>query len=81
MIFTEEFVAGIDKRDWLGFFGCLIVAVPLVVLLYHVTHRIPADHLVIIWGWRHYVGVGLTYALVVVLAAILLWLPLRRYLK
>ena len=81
MIFTEKLLAGIEKRDWLGFFACLVVAGCLVGLLYHVTHRIPADHLVIIWGWRHYVGVVLNYAPVVLLAAVLIWLALRGHLK
>lgn len=81
MIVTQKFLAGIQKRDWLGFFGCLVVASCLVALMYHVAHRIAADRLVLIWGWRHYVGVVLNYAPVVLFAAILLWLALRRYLK
>jgi len=32
MIFTEEFLAGLKKRDWLGFFACLVVSGCAVVL-------------------------------------------------
>jgi len=79
MIFTEKFLGSIEKRHWLGFVACLVVAGCLVGLWYHVTHRVPADHLVLIWGWRHYVGVVLNCAPAVLFAAILLWLALRRY--
>ena len=78
MIFTEEFLAGLKKRDWLGFFACLVVSGCAVVLWYHVTHRIELEHPIVMWGWRHYVGV---YVIPALALATLMWLALRRYLK
>jgi hypothetical protein len=55
----------------------LVVTGSLVILWYHFTHRLASA--LIEWGWRHYVGVWLEYAPIVLFAAFLLWLPLRRF--